>query len=173
MFTGLIFTIATDQERKFFECDTKNAVVYQQVDQKAYSCNSIIGRCIVLNELDLATRRNTEIPEKDVYICIARKVGENRYELAKTHQFLDGILDYSIDELQHGKTDNCQLPEVMALNYRTDLEQATAAEVGLVDGTTFSIDTITDADLHASNMKSKNILMDDDLRCLMELDEVS
>lgn len=174
MFTGLIFTIPTDQERQFLDIGIKNAVVYQQVDQKAYSCNSIIGRCIVMNEHDFATRRQTEIAEKDVYVCTARKIDGNRYEVAKTHPFLNGILDYELESLQHDQADNALLPEVMALNYRTDLEQATAAEVGLADGTSsFSMDTIKDGDLHASNMKSKMILMDDDLRCLMELDEVS
>lgn len=169
MFTGLYFTICTDDERKFLSCDVRNAVICQQVDQKAYSCAAIMGRCIILNEHDHAARRPTEIPEKDVYICIARKVAENRYELSKAHHFLDGILDYNTDTLEPDKVENALLPEVATLNYQPQIETT--------DATAYAIDAmceqITAARAGMGITRNKGVVIDDDLKHLMEIDEVS
>lgn len=170
MFTGLYFTICTNDERKFLSCDVRNAVICQQVDQKAYSCAAIMGRCMVLNENDHATRRPTEIPEKDVYICIARKIAENRYELSKVHHFLDGILDYDVNTLEPDKIENSLLPEVATLNY-----QAATQTTETADPSVYAIDAMCEQISAARGIVKvgKHVVIDDDLKHLMEIDEVT
>lgn len=164
MFTGLYFTICTDEERKFLSCDIRNAVICQQVDQKAYSCAAVMGRCIVLNEHDHSVRRPTEIAEKDVYICIARKIAENRYELSKSHHFLEGLIDYDATTLQPDKMENLLMPEVAAINYQPQLEEiATDPEV-------YSAEAVCDQLVGGGN-KNKGVVVDDDYKHLLE-DEV-